>query len=85
MCPSNPAKKGPFFCRVPGCVKVDHPFSWNKNLNAESGQRGRPEELDFIKSDWLLFHILVSDWMVALFKNCVVHCVLAGNWLCLVV
>ena len=34
MCPSNPARKGPFFCRVPGCVKADHPFSQIKNLNA---------------------------------------------------
>ena len=34
VCPSNPARKGPFFCRVPNCVRVDHPFSWVKNLNA---------------------------------------------------
>ena len=42
--PSNPARKGPFFCRVPGCVKADHPFSWVKNLNAHlSGVHGWAE------------------------------------------
>ena len=41
VCSSNPARKGPFFCRVPDCVRVDHPFSWVKNLNAHmSGVHG---------------------------------------------
>ena len=34
ICSSNTARKGPFFCRVPGCVKADHSFSQMKNLNA---------------------------------------------------
>ena len=33
-CSQNPAKKGPFFCRVEGCKSRDHPFSRMKNLNA---------------------------------------------------
>ena len=44
ICSSNPARKGPFFCRVPGCVKADHPFSQVKNLNAHlSGVHGWAE------------------------------------------
>ena len=44
VCSSNPARKGPFFCRVPNCVRVDHPFSQVKNLNAHmSGVQGWAE------------------------------------------
>ena len=44
ICSSNPARKGPFFCRVPSCVKADHPFSQVENLNAHlSGVYGWAE------------------------------------------
>ena len=44
VCPDNPARKGPFLCRVPSCVKADHPFNWIKNLNAHlSGVYGWAE------------------------------------------
>ena len=44
VCPENPNRKGPFFCRVPGCLSADHPFSRIKNLNAHlSGVHGWAE------------------------------------------
>ena len=32
-CSDNPDKKGPYFCRVSGCVMADHPFPRIRNLN----------------------------------------------------
>ena len=32
-CADNPDKKGPYFCRVVGCVMADHPFPRIRNLN----------------------------------------------------
>ena len=32
-CAANPNKRGPFFCRVAGCAKSEHPFVRIKNLN----------------------------------------------------
>ena len=34
VCADNPNRKGPFFCRVPGCPSADHTFSHMKNLNS---------------------------------------------------
>ena len=33
VCTGNPDRKGPFYCRVPGCPSAEHPFSHMKNLN----------------------------------------------------
>ena len=33
MCADNSNRKGPFFCRVPGCPSADHIFNRIKNLN----------------------------------------------------
>ena len=44
MCAENPDRKGPFYCRVPGCPSAKHPFSHMKNLNAHlSGVHGWAE------------------------------------------
>ena len=32
-CNANPDKKGPYFCRVAGCLMSDHPFPHMRNLN----------------------------------------------------
>ena len=32
-CANNPDKKGPYFCRVTGCMAADHPFPRIRNLN----------------------------------------------------
>ena len=34
VCAENPDRKGPFYCRVPGCPSAEHAFSHMKNLNA---------------------------------------------------
>ena len=34
VCVDNPNRKGPFYCRVPGCPSAGHTFSWMKNLNS---------------------------------------------------
>ena len=33
VCEQNPDRKGPYFCRVEGCSRAQHPFQKMKNLN----------------------------------------------------
>ena len=32
-CSDNPDRKGPYYCRVAGCLSADHPFTRGQNLN----------------------------------------------------
>ena len=34
VCVDNPNRKGPFYCRVPGCLSTGHTFSQMKDLNS---------------------------------------------------
>ena len=41
VCAENPERKGPFYCRVLGCLSAEHAFSHMKNLNVHlSGAYG---------------------------------------------
>ena len=56
VCPSNPARKGPFFCRVPGCAKARPPLQLDQKSKCPSLWCSRVGREEGLKS-WIWFKV----------------------------
>ena len=55
VCVNNPNRKGPFYCRVPGCPSAGHAFSQMKNLSSHlSNMHDWAERWAWVVVTWLV-------------------------------